>query len=318
MIGNQTKLTKLAKHSKLVRQLERSKQKKLAKQRDTSQLAVSVVAYVFIGAFALFCFIPFWLVYIGSFTAESQIVQGFRMFPTEFTLDAYRFLFQGSQVYQSGFVSIFITVIGTSGAVLITSMFSYVAAHPKVKYRYVMSFFIYFTMLFPPGLVGYYLLISNWLSLRDSLLALLLPMLFSAFNSFLMTSYFRTLPFELNEAATVDGAHELRIFFRIIWPVSMPVIATIALFYALSYWNDWFNALMFIDNPHNHPLQLMLRRIVSNSQNLDYLNTNVNIPVSATGVQLSTVVITIGPIIFLYPFLQRYFIKGMTIGAVKG
>ena len=249
MIGNQTKLTKLAKHSKLVRQSERSKQKKLAKQRDTSQLVVSVVAYVFIGAFALFCFIPFWLVYIGSFTAESQIVQGFRMFPTEFTLDAYRFLFQGSQVYQSGFVSVFITVIGTSGAVLITSMFSYVAAHPKVKYRYVMSFFIYFTMLFPPGLVGYYLLISNWLSLRDSLLALLLPLLFSAFNSFLMTSYFRTLPFELNEAATVDGAHELLIFFRIIWPVSMPVIATIALFYALSYWNDWFNALMFIDNP---------------------------------------------------------------------
>ncbi len=290
----------------------------LMKQRDGSQLAISVVAYGFIGFFALICFIPFWLVYIGSFTAEHQIVKGFQMFPTEFSFDSYRFLFNGSQVYRSAFVSMFVTVVGTVGAVLLTSMFSYVTAHQKVKYRNALSFYIYFTMLFAPGLVGYYLLISNWLSLRDSLLALILPHMFSAFNAFLMTSYFRTLPFEMNEAATMDGAHELYIFYRIIWPISMPVIATITLFYALSYWNDWFNALMFIDNPENHPLQMMLRRIISNSQNLDYLNANINIPVSATGIQLSTVVITIGPIIFLYPFLQRYFIKGMTIGAVKG
>lgn len=290
----------------------------LMKQRDGSQLAISLVAYGFIGFFALICFIPFWLVYIGSFTAEHQIVKGFQMFPTEFSFDSYRFLFNGSQVYRSAFVSMFVTVVGTVGAVLLTSMFSYVTAHQKVKYRNALSFYIYFTMLFAPGLVGYYLLISNWLSLRDSLLALILPHMFSAFNAFLMTSYFRTLPFELNEAATMDGAHELYIFYRIIWPISMPVIATITLFYALSYWNDWFNALMFIDNPENHPLQMMLRRIISNSQNLDYLNASINIPVSATGIQLSTVVITIGPIIFLYPFLQRYFIKGMTIGAVKG
>ncbi|WP_241242869.1 carbohydrate ABC transporter permease [Paenibacillus whitsoniae] len=240
------------------------------------------------------------------------------MLPTAFSFDSYRFLFHGSQVYRSAFVSIFVTVVGTAGALLLTSMFAYVAAHQKVKYRSALSFYIYFTMLFAPGLVGYYLLISNWLSLRDSLLALILPHMFSAFNAFLMTSYFRTLPYELNEAATMDGANELYIFYRIIWPISKPVIATITLFYALSYWNDWFNALMFIDNPANHPLQMMLRRIISNSQNMDYLNASINIPVSATGVQLSTVVITIGPIIFLYPFLQRYFIKGMTIGAVKG
>lgn len=288
------------------------------KQRDKSQFAVSVAAYAFIGSFALICLIPFWLVYIGSFTAEHQIVKGFQMFPTEFTLDSYRFLFQGNQVYRSSFVSVFITVVGTVGAVLVTSMFAYATAHPKVKYRNVLSFYIYLTMLFAPGLVGHYLLISQWLDLRDSLLAIILPLMFSGFNAFLMTSYFRTLPFDLNEAATVDGAHELYIFFRIIWPLSMPVIATITLFYALSYWNDWFNALMFIDDTNNHPLQMMLRRIVSNSQNLDYLNTNVNIPVTASGVQLSTVCITIGPIIFLYPFLQRYFVKGLTIGAVKG
>ncbi|MCZ8518225.1 MULTISPECIES: carbohydrate ABC transporter permease [Paenibacillus] len=290
----------------------------VVKHRAASEWALSAAAYAFIGLFALLCFIPFWLVYIGSFTAEHLIVRGFQMFPTEFTLDSYRFLFQSSQVYRSAFVSIFVTGAGTAGAVLLTSMFSYVAAHPKVKYRNVLSFYIYFTMLFAPGLVGYYLLVSNWLGLRDSLLALILPHLFSAFNAFLMTSYFRTLPFELNEAATMDGAHELYIFFRIVWPISMPVIATITLFYALAYWNDWFNALMFIDNPQNHPLQMMLRRIVSSSQNLEYLNSSVNIPVTAAGVQLSTVCITIGPIIFLYPFLQRYFIKGMTVGAVKG
>ncbi|AEI44839.1 carbohydrate ABC transporter permease [Paenibacillus mucilaginosus] len=289
-----------------------------AKPQDASGWALSAAAYVFIGMFSLLCFIPFWLVYIGSFTAEHQIVKGFQLLPTEFSLDSYRFLLQGSQVYRSAMVSIVVTVTGTVGAVLLTSMFAYVTAHPRVKYRNVLAFYIYFTMLFAPGLVGYYLLISNWLDLRDSIWALILPHLFSAFNAFLMTSYFRTLPFELNEAATVDGAHELYIFFRIIWPISMPVIATITLFYALSCWNDWFNALMFIDDPTKHPLQMMLRRIVSTSQNLDYLNANVNISPAAAGVQLSTVCITIGPIIFLYPFLQRYFIKGMTIGAVKG
>lgn len=288
------------------------------KQKDASQWAVSTASYLFISVFAVLCLVPFWLVYIGSFTAEEQIVRGFRMFPTQFSIDSYRFLFAGDQVYRSAYVSVIVTVVGTVFATLITAMFSYVIAHPRVKYRNVLSFYLYFTMLFAPGLVGYYLLVSNWLGLRDSLLALILPHLCSAFNAFLMTSYFRTLPFELNEAATVDGAHELYIFFRIIWPLSMPVVATITLFYSLSYWNDWFNALMFIDSPDMHPLQMMLRRIISNSQNLDYLAVNVNIPASATGVQLSTVCVTIGPIIFLYPFLQRYFVKGMTVGAVKG
>lgn len=288
------------------------------KQRDSSQWMMSAAAYLFIVFFALICLIPFWLVYIGSFTAEHQIVKGFQMFPTEFSFDSYRFLFKGDQVYSSSFVSVFITVTGTVGAVLMTSMFSYVVAHQKVKYRNFLAFYVYLTMLFTPGLVGYYLLISNWLGLRDSLLALILPLMFTPFNAFLMISYFRTLPFELNEAATMDGAHELYIFFRIIWPISLPLIATITLFYALSYWNDWFNALMFIDNAARHPLQMMLRRIVSNATNLDYLSANVNIPVAAAGVQLSTVCITIGPIIFLYPFLQRYFVKGLTIGAVKG
>lgn len=288
------------------------------KQQDSSQWVMSAVAYLFIGLFALVCLIPFWLVYIGSFTAEHQIVKGFQMLPTAFSLDSYRFLLKGNQVYSSGFVSVFITVAGTIGAVLITSMFAYVVAHQKVKYRNFLAFYVYLTMLFTPGLVGYYLLISNWLGLRDSLLALILPLIFTPFNAFLMISYFRTLPFELNEAATMDGAHEMYIFFRIIWPISLPVIATITLFYALSYWNDWFNALMFIDDVSRHPLQMMLRRIVSNATNLDYLSANVNIPVAASGVQLSTVCITIGPIIFLYPFLQRYFVKGLTIGAVKG
>ncbi len=288
------------------------------KKRDSSQWAISIAAYSFIGFFAMACLIPFWLVYIGSFTAEHQIVKGFQMFPTAFSLDSYRFLFDGIQVYRSAFVSTFITVTGTVCAVLFTSMFAYVTAHQKVKYRNILAFYVYFTILFTPGLVGYYVLISNWLGLRDSLLALILPLMFSAFNAFLMISYFRTLPFELYEAATIDGAHDLYIFFRIIWPISLPVIATVTLFYALSYWNDWFNALLFIDNPENQPLQMMLRRIVNNAQSLDFINANVNLPVSATGVQLSTVVITIGPIIFLYPFLQRYFIKGLTIGSVKG
>lgn len=279
-------------------------------------------SYIFIAAFTLMCFIPFWLVFINSVTEEASLRKnGFRLFPEEFSVYSYQFLFQGKQLFTSYTVTLFVTVVGTLCAVLITSMFAYTLAHRKVKYRGVLSFLTYLTMIFGAGLVGFYILVANWLHLKDSLFALILPYLLNPFYAFILVSFYRSVPFEINEAATVDGANEIFIFFRLIWPVAMPAIATVSLFYALLYWNDFWLALLFIDNYKLHPLQIMIRQLISNLNAQQYIgnsNTNYTLMVPSYGIQLATVCMTIGPIILLYPFLQRYFVKGITIGAVKG
>lgn len=278
--------------------------------------------YTVITIFTLICLLPFWLVFIDSFATEGSFIKnGYQLWPSEFSLDAYKFLLQGDQIARSYMVTILVTVIGTLLAVLVTATFSYVLANRKVKYRNIMAFFTYFTMIFGSGLVGFYILMVNWLGLKDSLWALILPYVLNPFYAFIFVSFFRQIPFELNESATIDGAREFRIFFNIILPISTPVMATISLFYALHYWNDWWLALLFIDNYQLHPLQIMIRQLISNINVSSYVSGaggNYNVSVPANVVQLATVCLTIGPIIFIYPFVQRYFVQGLTIGAVKG
>ncbi|TVY01462.1 carbohydrate ABC transporter permease [Cohnella terricola] len=278
--------------------------------------------YVFVGLFALVSILPFWLVVVNSFASESSIkAYGMQLIPKEFSLYAYQFTMAGKQIASSYLVTITVTVVGTCLAVLITSMYAYTLAHPRVKYRRILSFMTYFTMVFGAGLVGFYILIANTLGLKDSLWALILPYMLNPFFAFIMVSFFRTLPYEINEAATIDGANDLSIFFRIILPISTPVIATVSLFYALQYWNDFYLALLFIDNYKLHPLQMMIRQIISNVNISSYVggsSTLYSQAVPTYGVQLATVCLTIGPIVFLYPFIQRFFVKGITIGALKG
>ncbi|MCC3371912.1 carbohydrate ABC transporter permease [Cohnella sp. REN36] len=300
----------------------RTKAVKVRTDRSFSEKAFVFFLYGFTGVFALICFLPFWLVVINSFATEASIKQhGYQLFPKDFSLNAYQYLAHGKQVASSYLVSTSVTVIGTVLAVLITAMYAYVLAHPKVKYRNVMSFLTYFTMIFGAGLVGFYILIANWLHLKDSLAALILPYLLNPFFAFIMVSFFRTLPYEINEAATVDGANDLSIFFRIILPISKPVIATVGLFYALQYWNDFFLALLFIDDYKLHPLQMMIRQLISNINIGAYVGgsqTTYSQPLPTYGVQLATVCVTIGPVFLLYPMIQKYFVKGITIGALKG
>ncbi|MFC5407397.1 carbohydrate ABC transporter permease [Cohnella soli] len=283
---------------------------------------VSVFVYAFVTLFALFSFIPFWLVTINSFASESELGKhGFRLLPGEWSLDAYKYLLTGKQIYYSYGVTLFVTIVGTAAAVIITSMFAYVLAHPKIKYKNQLSFLTYFTILFGTGLVGFYIVITMWLGLKDTIWAMILPSLINPFYTFILVSFFRTLPFEVYESAIVDGAGDYRIFFRIIWPISVPAIATISLFYAIFYWNDWWLALLFVDDYKLQPLQLMIRQLVSNLNILSYIQGS---PGSYSGglpnqgVRLATVCLTIGPIVFLYPYIQKFFVKGLTIGSVKG
>ncbi len=281
-----------------------------------------VLMYAVLIAFALFCFIPFWIVFVNSFADESLLqTAGYQLLPDKFSLQAYEFLLSGKQVFRSYGITIMVTAVGTAMGVLVTAAYAYTLSHRRVKYRNILSFLTFLTMLFGAGLVGFYMLIANWLHLKDSIWALILPYLLNPFYAFILISFYRTLPYELNEAATVDGANDFSIFFRIIWPISLPAIATVSLFYALQYWNDWYLSLLFIDNYKMLPLQMMIRQLMSNLNVMAYVSgsqTQYNAVVPTYGMQLAIVCVTIGPIVFVYPFIQRFFIKGLTLGSVKG
>jgi putative aldouronate transport system permease protein len=278
--------------------------------------------YILVALFTIFCLVPFWMVLINSFAAEKEIMtNGFQLFPAEFSLDAYKMLFKSNQIYSSYFVTIFVTIVGTVLAMLVTSMYAYVLAHRKVKYRNFLSFMTYLTMIFGAGLVGFYITIAIYLDLKDSIWALILPYLLNPFFAFILVAFYRSVPYELNEAATVDGASEYKIFFKIVWPISLPAISTVSLFYALTFWNDFWLSLLFIDNHKLHPLQIMLRQLISNANMKQYVAgaaMDYAQAIPTYGLQMATVCLTIGPIILLYPFVQKFFVKGITIGAVKG
>ncbi|MBB6734636.1 carbohydrate ABC transporter permease [Cohnella sp. CBP 2801] len=284
-----------------------------------SEKAAAAGIGLFLIVFALACLFPFWLMVINSFAvAKSLALHGYAVFPSGFTLQSYRFLLQGKQLFLSYGVTASATVLGTAAGLAVTALFAYVLAHPKNRYGGFLSFMTYVPMIFGSGLVGFYLLVVRWLHLKDTLWALVLPYVMNPFYAFIFVSFYRSLPYELNESATVDGANEWVVFFKIIRPISTPVIATIGLFYALQYWNDWWLSLLFIDNSDLYPLQLLLRQLMSQMDLASLNHGNVLTLPPSEGVKLATVCLTIGPIIFVYPFIQKYFVKGLTLGSVKG
>lgn len=274
-----------------------------------------------VGVFSLFCALPMILVVMVSITEEGILKKyGYSFFPKGFSLDAYKMVFTGSRLMQNSYlISIFITVVGTSVAVVCTAMGAYALANRHVKYRNGLSLFFFMTMVFNPGLVPWYIMCTK-LGLKDNILSLIIPtLIFNPFNLFLVRNFMKGIPDSLMESAKIDGANDLTIAFRIYFPLAKPVLATIALFYGIGYWNNWFNAIMLVDNQKLYPLQFMLYKIKSEIEMLNQLQgvaSSADVPNDSF--KMATAVITIGPIIFLYPYLQRYFIKGMIIGSVKG
>jgi putative aldouronate transport system permease protein len=301
--------------------VEKKVRTRIKNDQSWGEKAFLFLMYILILLFSLVCVIPFWIVLADSFASESSYLKyGYQLIPNEWSFDAYQYLLSGGQFLTSYKNSLIVTIVGTVMAVIITSMFAYVLANPKVKYRKVLAFLTYFAMVLGGGLVGFYIMVANWLHLKDSLWALILPYLLNPFYAFILVAFYKSLPYEINEAATIDGAGDIRLFYQIIIPISTPVIATVSLFYAIQYWNDWYLSLLFIDNYKLHPLQLMIRQLISNLNVSAYVGGGASYQVKAptSAIQLSTVCLTIGPIVLLYPFLQKYFVKGITIGAVKG
>lgn len=292
--------------------------KKLGGRRGN--LGFRIFIAVFLISVTLVMAFPFWLVVVNSFASEASISKfGFQVWPSEFTLAGYKYLLKGGQIFTSYKNSLIITVAGTVMATFLTTTYAYFLSTKKVKYRNAFSFLTYMAMLMGTSLVGFYIMITR-LNLKDTLWALILPNMLNPFYAFILVSGFKEIPYELNEAAYMDGAGEFQIFSKIIVPVAKPTIVIIMLFYTLQYWNDWWLSVLFIDDYKLHPLQMMIRQMISNINASSYINSagSLNIVVPTNSIKMVVVCATIGPIILVYPFIQKYFVKGITLGAVKG
>ncbi|GGB42011.1 carbohydrate ABC transporter permease [Fictibacillus barbaricus] len=279
-----------------------------------------------LAVFAFSCVFPFLYVIIISLTDESVLEKnGFSLLPETWSFEAYQFLWAiKSQLLQSYMITIAVTVLGTIISVFTIAFYAYAISRPQFKFRKQFTFFAFFTMLFNGGLVPFYIVATQVLHLRDTIWALILPMAVNAFYILIMRTFFqRSVPESILESARIDGASELRIYFQIVLPLSLPGLATIALFSTLGYWNDWFNALLFIDNPALVPLQSLLMKI---ENTLEFIRQNTLLTGSVKGImqsvpkdaaKMAMVVIATLPIAVSYPFFQRYFIQGLTIGGVK-
>jgi putative aldouronate transport system permease protein len=268
--------------------------------------------------------VPLLVVVSASFTDEIALTKnGYGLWPSQFSLDAYRYiLLNPEQIIRSYGVTTMVTVIGTLVGLLVMSLLAYVLARHDFTWRRPVSFFVFFTMLFNGGLVPAYILITQYLKLRDTLLVLIVPYLVIPWFVFLLRTYFITLSREYIESAKIDGANEWQIYSRIVMPLSTPAIATVGLFLILLFWNDWYLALLYINDAKLYPLQYLLFAILRNAE---FLSSNANasamlgsVRVPLQTIRMSMAIVAMGPIAIAFLALQRYFVRGLTLGGIKG
>ncbi len=283
----------------------------------------NIIGYLILTLIGFITIYPFLVLIGSSFAKESDILTfGYTIIPNNISLESYSLIFFNPQkILKAYLVTIFITIVGTSTALLVSTMSAYVLSKKNLKYRNAMAFYIYFTTLFSGGLAPFYIVVSNVLHLRNSIWVLLLIPMFVPTNILyilILRNFIKSIPQSLTEAAEIDGAGDFYIFMKIILPLSKPALASIGLFIALYYWNDWWSAMMFIDKQSLYPLQYVLYQILSSVNVAAYMVNNIasfNMPKET--LKLAMTVVSTGPIILLYPFLQKYFIKGVTLGSLK-
>jgi ABC-type glycerol-3-phosphate transport system permease component len=301
-----------------------SKERAKKVRKDKTSYAVTVFAVVFILIFSVFCLLPFLMMISASFSNENIITtEGIGILPKGFNIEAYKILFKTPKyIIGSYIVTIALTVSGTIIGLFIISMTGYALSRPDFFLRNKISFFFYFTTLFSAGLVPSYLWMTRYLQLRDNYLAVLLPLLMSPWLIILMRNFVKSVPIEITESGKMDGANDFSIYLHLILPMLKPALATIGLFLALNYWNEWYQSLLYIPGLDFKPLQYYLYKIVNETAALrqslagSAVTQVANLPTIT--LKMATAVLVTGPIIFLYPFVQKYFISGIAIGAVKG
>ncbi len=284
-----------------------------------------VLIYVFLAIIGLISIMPFLMMVGSSFAAEAEIrAEGYKIIPRQWSVAAYQNLLIFPEKLITGYKNtVMATLAGTFLHLVVCTLAGYALSVRSLKFRRVFQAYILLTMILNGGMVSWYIVCTRLLGLRNSYLSLIMPMVVSPFNIYLIRNYFAALPEELRESAMVDGAGQMRIFAQIILPLGAPVLATVALFISIAYWNDWYNSLMLNDKDQFYSLQLVLKSIISSIQFMTsnaaaagYKDVLDNLP--SETVKLATAVVTAGPIILIYPFVQKYFVKGITVGAVKG
>lgn len=292
-----------------------------------SEKRFQVIIHIILIFMALAAILPLWVLVAGSVTGEQELIlEGYSLMPKTFSLDAYKYLFyKASEIFRAYGITVFITVVGTAASLFITPLLAYPLSRKDFKARNIVSFLVFFTMLFNGGIVPSYIMWTRIFHLKNTITALILPgLLMNGFNVILMKNYFaQNIPAELIEAAKMDGAGEFKIFFKMILPLSLPIMATVGLFVGIGYWNDWTNGLYYVTDAKLYSLQNLLNRIL---QDVQFLNssTMTNAGVAATtqmpsvSIRMAISVVGILPIMVLYPFFQKYFVKGIAVGAVKG
>ncbi len=291
---------------------------------NRSDLLLQIFAYIFIGFIGIVCFYPLLMTLSVSFSSEKIIaMKGYSAIPQGFTLDTYIYIFgnSGKELLRSYGVTILVTALGTCFALFITSMLSFAVSIQDMKYRNAISFICNFTIIFGAGLIPWYYVCVNYYHLKDNMLGLIVPSMFSVWNMFLLRTYFKAISQSLYEAARIDGANYFQIYVKIALPLSKTPLLTVGLMYALQYWNDWWNALMFVSDKKLWPLQFFLYNILSNVNAISSgrvpSGAAANIKLPSETVKMAVTILTIGPILFAYPFIQKYFVSGVMTGAVK-
>jgi putative aldouronate transport system permease protein len=270
--------------------------------------------------YSLACIIPFWIIIASSLTAESTLNRtGFSFFPAPFSLAGYQLVFGGSTFVLNAYVaSVVITVVGTALALSATSGLAWVISLKESVFSRPLAIMAYIPMLLSAGLVPFYILVTQVLHLRNTWWAVILPFVVSPFLVFVQTQFFREIPRAVIDSARIDGANELRIFFTIVLPLSKPILAVIGLFYAVTYWNEWFTALLFISDKELQPLQQVLQIMIANVSSANAIQPTNAGSAPIFQLRMTLTVLTMGPILLAYPFVQRFFVKGLTLGATKG
>lgn len=297
--------------------------KKYTEISRTGNIVFNIIMIIF----AILCIYPLLLVFAVSITDEKAIsLYGYHLIPKKVSFYAYKYVLQDYMVIgRAYFTTILVTTVGSFISVIVMSMFAYPLSRKYFKYRNKFSFFVYFTMLFNGGLVPWYMVYARFLHLKNSYWALIIPALVSPMYVLIMRTFFtNTIPDEIVEAAKIDGAGEFYTFVKIIVPLSKPVIATVSLFNILSYWNDWYLPLLFITDEKKYTLQYLLYKVESSIQYLSNSSQNfgnvseILSKIPSQSARMAMAIVAIGPIIFAYPFFQKYFVEGLTIGSVKG
>lgn len=292
------------------------------KKTKPSDAIVQVLIYAFIATFAILTLLPFVYVVAGSFATERELLERpFFLIPSEFSTNAYAYIFRNGDAIKGLKNSTILTVVGVTISMFFSCTLAYPLSRPYFRGRNFFTTMVIITMLFSGGMIPMYLLIVNILKLKNTYWAIWLPGALNAFNMIIIKNYFQGIPAELEEAAIVDGYNDLGIFVRIILPLSKPVLASVALFYTVSYWNSYFNAMMYINDPNKEVIQIVLRRIIFLTSSLAEeggMDWGMYGQPPQKAVQMATTVVATLPMLVIYPFVQKYFTKGVMLGSVKG